>query len=128
MILVFRDAQRTPVSRNRIGQQLAQSVLGPQVEVVGGERRLRRQFGIREICGADLSGRCAALYLSADAAPDVQVPRDGSAETVLRAATSAAASRGTRRKRRNLAIGAAAAVSRDTWTESDCGKQTGACL
>ncbi len=98
-ILVFGDLQRAPVGGDGFGQQLAKRILGAQVEIVGGERRLRRQLRVRQIGRADLGGGGAALHLPADAAPDVQIPGDGSADRVLRAAAPAAAERGTRRSR-----------------------------
>ncbi len=74
IVLVARDTQRVAVRLHRVLQQLLQRILVAQLEVIGGQGRLRRKRGVHQVGGADLAGRHVALDLAADAAPYVQIP------------------------------------------------------
>ena len=72
--LILRDLERALIERHRLREERAQRVGGAQIEIVGGECRLRRQLGIREIGLAHLHAGLAALDLAADRSPDVGLP------------------------------------------------------
>ena len=72
--LIVHDLERSFVLGDGAGEQIEQRIRGAQIEIGGGELRLRRKLGVVEIGGARLRGGGVALDLPAHFAPDVEVP------------------------------------------------------
>ena len=74
LVLVLRDGERALERRHGLIEELARLIGHAQVDVVGGERRLRRQPRGGELRLARLGVRDLALHGAADLAPQIHVP------------------------------------------------------
>ena len=94
--LIAHDLERLFVFLRIADQQVVQGIRRKQIEISGGERRLRRKLGVVEIGGGRLRRRRVALDLPAHLAPDVEIPGAGEARNERCRIRADAAGRGDR--------------------------------
>ncbi len=111
-VLVGDNLQGTSKRIGGFAQQLLQRILGPQIEIVGRQRGLRRQFGIRKVASTDLRTGNVAFDLASHTAPHVQIPGSVALDAVNRGGATAAAAGATNRAGRYATACQAAATER----------------
>ncbi len=108
---------------DRFPQQLGERVLRAEIEIIGGQCRLRREFRVRQIRRADLRAGDVAFDLTPHAPPHIRCPGYAALDTVHRAVALAPADRHTRGTARPTAT-----ASRHAAVRRDGGEQSGARL